>query len=192
MKNGKQLWTLFSSTFIISAFTVGGGVVIIPLLRRKFVEELKWIDEAEMMDMVAIAQSAPGVMAVNTSIMIGFRLAGVLGTLITVVATVLPPLLTLSIISMFYVAFRDNQIVRLVLTGMQAGVAAVMVDMVYTMAKSILLERKILTIVMMIIALVAAIVCKVNVLIIILACGVVGGVSAFFKKEKRKGPDETQ
>ena len=82
MKNGKQLWTLFSSTFIISAFTVGGGVVIIPLLRRKFVEELKWIDEAEMMDMVAIAQSAPGVMAVNTSIMIGFRLAGVLGTLI--------------------------------------------------------------------------------------------------------------
>ena len=129
----KDYLTLFTSTFTLSAFTFGGGFVIIPLMRKKFVEQLHWIDEEEMMDLTAIAQSSPGAIAVNASILVGYRVAGVPGALVTVLGTVLPPLIILSIISFFYTAFRDNRIVALVMRGMQAGVAAVICDVVLTM-----------------------------------------------------------
>ena len=75
----KDYLTLFTSTFTLSAFTFGGGFVIIPLMRKKFVEQLHWIDEEEMMDLTAIAQSSPGAIAVNASILVGYRVAGVHG-----------------------------------------------------------------------------------------------------------------
>ena len=134
----KDYLTLFTSTFTLSAFTFGGGFVIIPLMRKKFVEQLHWIDEEEMMDLTAIAQSSPGAIAVNASILVGYRVAGVPGALVTVLGTVLPPLIILSIISFFYTAFRDNRIVALVMRGMQAGVAAVICDVVLTMGRSVL------------------------------------------------------
>ena len=98
-KDFKFFWTLFVSTFTLSAFTFGGGYVIVPLMRKKFVETLKWIEEDEMMDLISIAQSAPGPIAVNSSIIIGYRLAGVPGALVTVFGTVLPPMVVLSVIS---------------------------------------------------------------------------------------------
>src|SRR5450756_690699 len=101
-KNLKFYWKLFTSTFSLSAFTFGGGFVIIPLMRKKFVNELHWIEEIEMLDMTAIAQSSPGAIAVNASILVGYRLAGVFGALVTVFGTVLPPLIILSVISLFY------------------------------------------------------------------------------------------
>ena len=75
MSQKKKYWTLFLSTFQLSAFTFGGGFVIIPLMRKKFVEKLKWIDEQEMLDLTAIAQSSPGAIAVNASILVGYRVA---------------------------------------------------------------------------------------------------------------------
>ena len=84
-------WVLFKSTFLISAFTVGGGMVIIPLLKSKFVDEYGWIDDKETLDIVAIAQSMPGVMAINASIMLGYRMSGLMGTMVTLMATILPP-----------------------------------------------------------------------------------------------------
>ena len=101
---------LFFSTFKLSACTFGGGFVIIPLMRKKFVEELGWIDEDEMLDLTAIAQSSPGAIAVNASILVGYHVAGFPGAMLTVLGTVLPPLIIISIISMFYQAFRDNAI----------------------------------------------------------------------------------
>ena len=127
-KDLKFFWTLFISTFTLSAFTFGGGYVIVPLMRKKFVETLGWIDEEEMLDLIAIAQSAPGPIAVNSSIIIGYRLAGIPGALVTTFGTVLPPMVILSAISQFYTAFRDNVVVSLVLKGMGIGVAAVIVD----------------------------------------------------------------
>ncbi|MFQ9511411.1 MAG: chromate transporter, partial [Lachnospiraceae bacterium] len=79
-KDGLFYWKLFYSTFMISAFTFGGGFVIIPLFRKKFVQQYKWIEEMEMIDMMAIAQSSPGAIAVNASIIIGYRLAGFVGS----------------------------------------------------------------------------------------------------------------
>lgn len=84
--------TLFLSALQLSTFTLGGGFVIIPLMRKKFVEKLHWIDEQEMMDYTAIAQSSPGAIAVNAAILVGYRVAGIAGALITVLGTVLPVL----------------------------------------------------------------------------------------------------
>lgn len=178
MKKDKAFyWKLFSSTFSLSAFTFGGGFVIIPLMRKKFVEDLSWIDEEEMLDLTAIAQSSPGAIAVNASILIGYRLDGFRGALITVFGTVLPPLIILSVISLFYTAFRDSLIVGYVLRGMQAGVAAVIADVVLTMSADILKEHHIQPVIILVIAFVAAAIYHVNVILIILICGVIGALN---------------
>ena len=99
--DAKKLFKLFISTFSLSMFTFGGGYVIVPLMRKKFVKELGWIEEQEMLDLTAIAQSSPGAMAVNASILVGYRVAGVTGAFVAIVGTVLPPLISFSVISLF-------------------------------------------------------------------------------------------
>ena len=183
-KDLKFFWTLFISTFTLSAFTFGGGYVIVPLMRKKFVETLGWIDEEEMLDLIAIAQSAPGPIAVNSSIIIGYRLAGIPGALVATFGTVLPPMVILSAISQFYTAFRDNVVVSLVLKGMGIGVAAVIVDVVYTMAKGVGKTKDALSIIVMCVALVVALFTSVNVVFVILACGVVGAINVIAQDKK--------
>ena len=183
-KDLKFFWTLFISTFTLSAFTFGGGYVIVPLMRKKFVETLGWIDEEEMLDLIAIAQSAPGPIAVNSSIIIGYRLAGIPGALVTTFGTVLPPMVILSVIPQFYTAFRDNVVVSLVLKGMGIGVAAVIVDVVYTMAKGVVKTKDALWIIVMCVALVVALFTSLNVVFVILACGVVGAINVIVRDKK--------
>ena len=141
-KKFKFYLKLFQATFSLSAFTIGGGYVIVPLMRKKFVEELKWIDEEEMLNLVAISQSAPGPIAVNTSIMVGYRIAGVLGSLVSILGTVLPPLIIITVIAQFYSAFKQNTVVNALLLGMRAGVAAVIIDVIIKMVKDILKNQK--------------------------------------------------
>ncbi len=177
--------TLFLSTFKLSACTFGGGFVIIPLMRKKFVEELHWIEEQEMMDLTAIAQSSPGAIAVNASILVGYHVAGITGAFITVLGTVLPPLVIISIISFFYRAFRDNVIVNMAMTGMLAGVAAVICDVVITMGKTIFRQKRILPVVVLLLSFVAVRFLNVNIILIILICGVVGAADTFYHEKKR-------
>lgn len=179
-------WKLFKATFSISAFTIGGGAVIVPLMQKKFVEELGWIEQEEMMDMVAIGQSAPGAMAVNTSVIVGYRLAGIPGALFTVLGTVLPPLVILSIISLFYAEFAANKYVAAALKGMQAGVAAVMIQVAYKMAKNVVSMKKKIYIIMMLICGVLAIYFQINIIYIILACGLFGAVMAIMESRREK------
>ena len=136
------------------------------------------------MDLIAIAQSAPGPIAVNSSIIIGYRLAGIPGALVTTFGTVLPPMVILSAISQFYTAFRDNVVVSLVLKGMGIGVAAVIVDVVYTMAKGVVKTKDALWIIVMCVALVVALFTSVNVVFVILACGVVGAINVIVQDKK--------
>lgn len=121
-------WKLFKSTFVISAFTIGGGFVIIPLLKAKFVDEYGWLDDKEALNLVAIAQSAPGVVAANAAISMGYRMAGFKGSMVALFATVLPPLITLSIISYCYDFFASNQYIQLMLKGMQCGATAIILN----------------------------------------------------------------
>ena len=102
MKKKHVLWKLFISTLYLSAFTFGGGYVIVTLMKEKFVDELHWIEEDEMLDLIAIAQSAPGAIAVNGAIVVGYKLAGLLGALVAILATILPPFVIISAISFFY------------------------------------------------------------------------------------------
>ncbi|WP_373077419.1 chromate transporter [Fusobacterium varium] len=177
---------LFLSTFYISSFTFGGGFVIIPLMRKKFVEEYRWIKDTQMLDLIAIAQSSPGAIAVNASIIIGYRLSGIMGAVVATVATVLPPLIILSIISLFYLAFKENLIVNAVMKGMQAGVAAVIIDVVYSMASQVIKSKHLLPISMMILVFIATYFLKINIILIIVVCGIVGALHSNFILKRRK------
>ncbi|MBQ1530752.1 MAG: chromate transporter [Solobacterium sp.] len=179
VKNNRYL-TLFTSTFRLSACTFGGGFVIVPLLKKKFADELGWIDENEIMDLTAIAQSSPGAIAVNASILIGYHVGGVAGALISVIGTVLPPLIIISVISLFYQAFRDSLIVSRVMTGMLAGVAAVITDVVLRMAGNILKEKKPLPVIMLIASFIAVRFFSINVITLILICGSIGAADTYF------------
>ncbi len=181
---------LFFTTFKISAFTFGGGFVIIPLMRKKFVEDLGWIDEDEMMDLIAIAQSSPGAIAVNASILVGYHVAGIPGALVTVLGTVLPPLIIISVVSLFYRQFRDNIIVSLVMAGMLCGVAATICDVVINMAKTVFKEKRFLYVFIMAAAFAAVRFFDVNILIIILVCALSGAVDTWYRASRQKGEGE--
>lgn len=180
----KEYGTLFLSTLQLSAFTFGGGFVIIPLLRKKFVEKLGWIDEGEMMDFTAIAQSSPGAIAVNASILVGYRVAGIPGALLTVCGTVLPPLVIITVISFFYEAFRSNPFVSMAMDGMLAGVAAVICDVVITLGKSIFEKKRILPVAVLAATFVAVQFFDANIILVILACGLIGAVDTLIQQKK--------
>lgn len=186
-KDVKFYWTLFISTFTLSAFTFGGGYVIVPLMQKRFVKELEWIDEDEMLDLVAIGQSSPGPIAVNTSIIVGYRMAGIFGSLLAVIGTVFPPLIIITIISFFYKAFSENPVVSALLLGMQAGVAAVIVNVIINMSSKIIKAKQVLPIVMMVVAFLAAVLLEINIVIILLICGVIGAVTSLQESHKQKG-----
>lgn len=169
-----MLKKLFFSTLYISAFTFGGGFVIVTFMKKKFVDELKWIEEDEMLDLIALAQSSPGAIAVNAAILVGWRVAGFLGMLTAVFGTILPPMFILTLISFFYDAFAANVYVALVLKGMQAGVAAVILDVVCGLGGNVIKLRKPVYLLVMAAAFVAAFVFHVNVIYIILAAAAVG------------------
>lgn len=181
-KERRNYWKLFLSTFQLSACTFGGGFVIIPLMRKKFVEELGWIEEDEMMDLTAIAQSSPGAIAVNASILVGYHAAGVPGALLTVLGTALPPLVIISVISLFYTAFRDNVIVNMAMAGMLAGVAAVICDVVITMAQSIFKQKRLLPVLVMLASFVLVRFLNVNIILVILLCGMIGAADTIYQK----------
>ena len=181
MKDSKPgLFRLFLSVLKISAFTFGGGYVIVPLMRRRFVEELGWIGDKEMIDMIAIGQSAPGPIAVNTSILLGYRLLGIKGALVSVFGTALPPLFVLSLISAFYEAFRQNQWIAALLAAMRAGVAAVIADVVWTMAGGIFNKKRAMPIMLMLMAFASVWFFKVSIILVLLACGLIGLLEAWF------------
>jgi chromate transporter len=175
-KNLKFYLKLFFSTFWLSAFTFGGGYVIVPLMRKKFVEQYRWIDDKEMLDITAIAQASPGAMAVNASVLVGFRMAGIPGSLVTVLGTVLPPLITLTLVSLFYFEFRDNEIIRKLLNGMMAGVVAVIADVVIKMAAGIIKQKEVFSIVIMAAVFLAVRLFQVNIVYILLASGLAGAL----------------
>lgn len=169
-----KLVKLFFSTLYLSAFTFGGGYVIVSLMRKKFVDDYHWIDEDEMLDLVAIAQSAPGPIAVNGAIVVGYKMAGLLGIFISVLATIIPPFVIISIISVFYEIFKTNLIVSLMLEGMQAGVGAVIASVCFTMGSGLLKEKNKIYSIIMIGAFVANYIFNVNVMIVILFCIMIG------------------
>lgn len=182
------LWKLFKAMFMLSAFTFGGGFVIVSLMKKKFVEELRWLDEDEMLDITAIAQSSPGPIPINAAVILGYRMHGVIGSLVAVFGTALPPMIIISVISYFYVQFRSNKLISVALQVMRAGVAAVIFDVVIRLAANVCNTRRLLYIVLMIVAFIATVVHDFSAMLIILFCLVVGlidlGVTLYFGRRK--------
>lgn len=177
---------LFWATFSISALTIGGGYVIVPLIRKRFVEEFHWIDDEEMLSFVAIGQSSPGPIAVNTSVLVGYHLAGLTGAIVTVLGTVIPPLAIMSVISFVYKWFIGNESVRALLRGMQAGIAAIILSAVIDMALPIVKKKKWGSIVIMTGAFVLSAFLNVNVIYILLVCLIMGIAVTIVGKAKNR------
>ncbi len=173
-KRAAVLWQLFKATFLLSAFTFGGGFVIVSLMKKKFVEELGWLEEDEMLDVTAIAQSSPGPIPINASVILGYRMAGIPGTLAAILGTSLPPMIILSVISLFYAQFRSNPVIALALQVMRAGVAAVIFDVVINLAKNVVKTRRPLYVALMAGAFTANVVLGVSASVLILVCLAVG------------------
>lgn len=186
MKKSKLLLTLFLNMLYISTFTFGGGFVIVTFMKKKFVDKMHLIEEDEMLDYIALSQSSPGAIAVNCAILVGYKAAGFAGMLISVLGTVIPPLVIISVISFFYSAFADNTYVSFVLKGMQAGVAAVIADVVWDMSSKIIKKKKPALYIIGAGAFAAVFFFKVNVMYIIAAVLLFGAVMAVIQTKKLK------
>ncbi|MEG0191038.1 MAG: chromate transporter [Lachnospiraceae bacterium] len=185
-RSKKILWQLFKATFTLSAFTFGGGFVIVSLMKKKFVEELDWFDENEMLDITAIAQSSPGPIPINASVIIGYRMYGVLGSLIAVLGTSIPPMVIISVIAVFYNQFRENAMIATALLVMRAGVAAVIFDVVINLAINVYKTKRFLYIALMILAFVATFVLDISAMIVILTCLGVGILDLLWNLQLQK------
>lgn len=179
---------LFAHTFTISAFTIGGGYVMIPLMKERFVDKLKWIDDDELAELTALGQSSPGAMVVNSAVLMGYRLLGFWGAVCALLGTALPPLIILSVVSYFYEAIRGNRFVSAAFRGMSAGVSAVIADTVVTMAAPFLKRDEAPYILIMAGAFAAAWFFDINVAFIIIACGIMGVILGAIRSKRREKP----
>ena len=177
----KVLWKIFVSTLYLSAFTFGGGYVIVTLMKKKFVDEYHWIGEDEL---VAIAQSSPGAIAVNGAIVVGYKLLGIPGALVAILGTILPPFVIIAAISVCYNVFRSNFFVAQMLSGMQAGVGAVIASVTYDMGAPIVKEKDPMSLVIMLGAFLAACILEINVVYIVIVCGLIGLVRTLLSKRR--------
>ena len=169
---------LFKQIFVLSACTFGGGFVIIGMIRKVFADKLHWITEDEILDLTVIAQSTPGPLGVNMAVITGYRICGVPGALVCALAASLPPMIIISVISVFYNQFKDNRIIALLLQVMRAGVAAVIVDVVIDLTEKVIKTKKVLWMTLMVVAFIALVVFKVNIIWLIMICGAVGLVNS--------------
>ena len=177
---------LFASTFMLSAFTIGGGYVMISLMKERFVDKLKWISTDELTELTALGQSSPGAMIINSNVLMGYRLLGFWGALCALLGTALPPLLILSVVSVFYEIIRDNRFVSAAFRGMQAGITAVIADIVVSMAAPYMKKESAPYIIIMAGAFIAAWFFNVNVAFVILTCGILGVLLGALKKKRGK------
>lgn len=152
--------------------------MIVSLMKKKFVDEKKWLEEDEMLDITAITQSSPGPLPVNASVIIGYRMAGIAGSLTAIAGTILPPMIIISLISLCYEQFRTNEIVALALQVTRAGVAAVILDVALNLAGNIIKLHNAFYLGMMILCFIAVVFFNVSAMAVILTCLAVGIVSA--------------
>ena len=174
----------------ISSFTFGGGFVIISFMKSRFVDKYALLSEQEMLDITALAQSAPGAVAVNAAILVGWKLAGFAGMLSAVLGTVIPPIAILCTVSLFYNAFSSNRYIALILRGMSAGVAAVIADVVCKLGWGVLKERPLYASLIIAAVFCAVFFFKINVILVILCAAAAGALTVFIKSRKKEGGGE--
>lgn len=172
MKKERNCLTLFTTFFKIGAFTFGGGYAMISLIETEVCENHKWATKEDILDMLAIAESTPGVIAVNSATFIGYKVAGFWGAFFATLGVVIPSFIIISLISLFYAAFRENRIISYAFDGIKAGVVVIMLGAIIKFSKNInltLINLAILTL-----AFVLASFTEIDVIFIIIGVGLLG------------------
>lgn len=131
----------FSIFFKIGAFTIGGGYAMVPLIENEIVTKRQWISREEFVDLLAISQSVPGILAVNISIFIGYKLRGIRGSIVNVLGTVLPSFIIILAIALFFHTFKDNATIERIFKGIRPAVVALIAAPTFSMAKSAKINR---------------------------------------------------
>lgn len=131
----KKLWELFITFFRIGAFTFGGGYAMIPLIQKEVVDNKKWVSDEDILDIVAIAESTPGPIAINAATFIGYKTAGVMGSAFATLGVVLPSFVIISLIAYLLAEFAHIKLIRYAFFGIRAGVLALVSKSLYTMYK---------------------------------------------------------
>jgi chromate transporter len=177
----KEYLEMFISFFKIGAFTIGGGYAMVPLIEKEVVENKKWIEKEEFIDMLALAQSSPGPIAVNTAVFVGYKKAGFLGSLFTTFGAVLPSFLIILLIASFFVDIKDSPLVERVFKGIRPAVVALIVASVIKFGKNAKINRKTIIIPLIVVFIVAYL--KITAVLVIIAAAI-GGI--LFNKFGRK------
>lgn len=179
-----SLLTIFLLMFKLSAFTFGGGYVIISMMQKEFVEKRGWLTEEEMQDITVVAQSAPGPVAVNSAIMMGYKLRGTGGIAVASIGIACPPLIILTIISAFYTQFKESVVIASILLGLRAGVAAIVMDVALSMCTGVLIKKQVVQIVIMFAAFIAVAGFGISAIVIIMGCLLAGLVKTVVETKK--------
>ena len=134
-------WELFRTFFRIGIFTLGGGYAMIPLIEEEVVNRHKWVEREEMLDLIAIAQSCPGVFAINIAIFIGYKLQKMRGAIATALGTALPSFLIILTIAIFFKQFEDNRVVAAIFRGIRPAVVALIAVPTFRLGQRAQLNR---------------------------------------------------
>lgn len=172
----KRLATLLGVFLKIGAFTFGGGYAMIPLIEREVAEKRAWIRSEDMLDIIAIAESTPGPIAINTATFVGYKTAGVLGAACATLGVVLPSFVIISLISYVLAEFRDLQAVQFAFNGIRAGVLALIAKALWSMYKKC--PKSPVAYVIMALSFAVAAFTQINVILIIVVCALIGLVSS--------------
>ena len=184
----KRLWQVFLTFFKIGGFTFGGGYAMIPLIQHEAVEKRKWVTDEDILDIVAIAESTPGPIAINSATFVGYRAAGVLGSVAATLGVVLPSFVIILALSFVLAQFQDNQYVQYAFRGIQAGVMALLFKALWTMYKKA--PKSIAAYIIMGASFLLTAFLPVNVIFVIIGCGIFGLVTSLYfpklSKEAKK------
>lgn len=175
----KKALELFSSIFKIGAFTFGGGYAMIPLIEKEVVDNKGWISKEEFMDILVVSQSLPGALAINTSIFLGYKISGVLGAIIALLAVILPSFIIILIIAIFFMQFRDNYYVNAAFKGITAAVPMLVLVGAISLSKG--LDKNIRTVITIIVGIIALEVFNIHPVLVIIISGVYGAI--FLRKQ---------
>ncbi len=178
----KKVLVLFITFFKIGAFTFGGGYAMIPLIQREVVEKNKWITDEDILDIIAIAESTPGPIAINSATFVGYKIAGFWGAFFSTLGVVVPSFTIILLISFVLNAFKDNIYVQYAFRGIRAGVLSLIIKALYTMYKKA--PKDAFSLILMGGAFVVSSFLNVNVLFIIMGCGILGLFSSVYAKRR--------
>lgn len=172
----RRALSLFVTFFKIGAFTFGGGYAMIPLIQKEVVDNKKWMDDSDVLDIIAIAESTPGPIAINSATFVGYKVAGVVGSALATLGVVLPSFVIISLISVVLREFSSLKAVQFAFRGIRAGVLALILKALISMYKQC--PKGVVSYVLMALSFIFAAFTEINVIYILIGCAVFGLIAS--------------